>query len=223
MPDRPRVAGLIAVRKPFRREGEDQRRRELVEATLAVIADKGLEHATVREIAVRAGVTPGLIRHYFTGKDELVIAAYSHHVDTMRLASERAIGSAGGDPVARLATFVAANLSPPILDPVNLSLWAAFITLIRTEPAMDAVHAESYQGYRREAERLVGTAFKSLGRQISSRQVRHLGIALNALIDGLWLEGSLSPSDFAEGELSDIGLSTASALLGMELKTAGAA
>ena len=101
---------MIVARKPFRREGEDQRRRELVEATLAVIAEHGLDHATVREIALRAGVTPGLIRHYFSGKEELVIAAYRQHAETMRLSSEQAIESAGTDPVARLATFIASTL-----------------------------------------------------------------------------------------------------------------
>lgn len=211
---------MITARKPFRREGEDQRRRELVEATLSVIAGKGLDHATVREIALQAGVTPGLIRHYFAGKDELVIAAYRHHVETMRDASEQAIDAGGPNPVARLAAFIAANLSPPILDLVNLSLWAAFINTVRTDPAMAAVHAEGYQSYRSEAEHLVECVCASLGRRPSPATVRHLGIAINAVIDGLWLEGSLSASDFADGELANIGLSTASALLEIDLVSA---
>lgn len=212
---------MNAARKPFRREGEDQRRRELVEATLAVIAGQGLDHATVREIALQAGVTPGLIRHYFAGKDELVIAAYRHHVEMMRDASEQAIDAAGQNPIAQLAAFIAANLSPPILDPVNLSLWAAFINTVRADPAMAAVHSEGYQSYRSEAESLVERACASLDRMPSPATVRHLGIAINAVIDGLWLEGSLSASDFAVGELAEIGLSTASALLDIDLKTTG--
>ena len=222
MPYRTRVAGMNAVRKAFRREGEDQRRRELVEATLACIAALGLEHTTVREIAVRAGVTPGLIRHYFSSKDELVLAAYRHHVETMTAASRKAVAEAGGDPVAQLAAFVSANLSPPILDPSNLSLWASFVTTVRTDTLMADVHREGYQGYRSAAEQLLQRAAEKSGIEVTGAQVRNLGIALNAIIDGLWLEGSMSGPDFAEGELAQIGLAAASKLLGIQLDPGGA-
>ena len=213
---------MNSVRKTFRREGEDQRRSELVEATLACIAALGLEHTTVREIAVRAGVTPGLIRHYFAGKDELVLAAYRHHVESMGASSQKAVAEAGDDPVAQLAAFVSANLSPPILDPANMSLWASFITTVRTDPLMADVHREGYQGYRSAAEHLLQRAAESAGLNLSKTQVRHLGIALNAVIDGLWLEGSMSGPEFAEGELAQIGLAAASALLGIQLGPNGA-
>ncbi|MGH7003342.1 MAG: TetR family transcriptional regulator, partial [Alphaproteobacteria bacterium] len=50
-----------ATRKSFRREGEDKRREDLIAATLQCVAENGLSGATVREIALRADVTPGLI------------------------------------------------------------------------------------------------------------------------------------------------------------------
>jgi TetR/AcrR family transcriptional repressor of bet genes len=34
----------------------------------------------VREVALRAGVTPGLIRRYFDNKERLVSAAYRHFI-----------------------------------------------------------------------------------------------------------------------------------------------
>jgi len=213
---------MNSVRKTFRREGEDQRRRELVEATLACIAALGLEHTTVREIAVRAGVTPGLIRHYFAGKDELVLAAYHWHVESMASASQLAIASAGDDPVAQLAAFVSGNLSPPILDPANLSLWAAFITTVRTDALMADVHGEGYGRYRIEAERLLKQAAAATGRQFSPTQIRNLGIAVNAIIDGLWLEGSMAGAEFRHGELAEIGLAAVSSLTGIALNTNGA-
>lgn len=213
MPYRAGVAGMSAGRKTFRREGEDHRRRELVDATLASIAELGVEHTTVREIALRAGVTPGLIRHYFAGKDELVAAAYQRHVESMGTASDAAVQAAGEDPVKRLAAFVSANLSPPILGPVNLSLWAAFITLVRTDALIADVHREGYLGYRGEAERLAEAVARQAGRDPGAAAIRRLGISLNAIIDGLWLEGSMSGADFTDGELARIGLASASALL----------
>ena len=68
---------MSGQRRTFRREGEAQRREDLVAAALDCIAEGGPLGATVRAIAERAGVTPGLIRHYFNTKEDLISAAYS--------------------------------------------------------------------------------------------------------------------------------------------------
>lgn len=46
-------------RRPFQRAGEEARRTALIEATLDLIAEGGPQAATVRAIALKAGVTPG--------------------------------------------------------------------------------------------------------------------------------------------------------------------
>ena len=45
------------ARRPYRREGEGARRAALVRATLDCIAEGGPQAATVRAIALKAGVT----------------------------------------------------------------------------------------------------------------------------------------------------------------------
>jgi TetR/AcrR family transcriptional regulator, transcriptional repressor of bet genes len=208
---------MIARRKSFRREGEDVRRGELVEATLSCIATVGLERTTVREIAIKAGVTPGLIRHYFTSKDELVLAAYIDYVETLSAYSRAAVAGAASDPIARLAAFITVNLTSPIVDKTNLSLWACFVEAVRFSEAMAGVHRDGYMDYRQDAEVLISQAYVAGGRKMAKQQLRRLGIALNAILDGLWLEGSLSPEEFADGELAEIGMEAASALLGINL------
>ncbi|RVJ51992.1 TetR family transcriptional regulator, partial [Sinorhizobium meliloti] len=63
-------------RRSFYRAPEGERRQELIEATLDCISEFGLKGATVRQIALRAGVTAGLVRHYFESKDQMVAEAY---------------------------------------------------------------------------------------------------------------------------------------------------
>ena len=50
----------------------DARREELVEATWRVIARAGMVGATMREIAREAGVSTGILAHYFTDKEDLL-------------------------------------------------------------------------------------------------------------------------------------------------------
>jgi TetR/AcrR family transcriptional regulator, transcriptional repressor of bet genes len=212
---------MTIARKAFRREGEDIRRTELVQATLSCIAQLGMERTTVREIAIKAGVTPGLIRHYFTSKDDLVLAAYIDYVGRLSEQSREAVANAIEEPTARLSTFIAANLSVPIVDRTNLSLWAGFIEAVRFSKGMAEVHRDGYMDYRNDAETLISNALKAQRRIVTKPLLRRYGIALNAIIDGLWLEGSISPEEFQPGELAQIGIDLASALLGINLKING--
>src|SRR5690606_20916674 len=160
-----------------------------IEATLDCVAERGLEGATVRAIALRAGVTAGLIRHYFPGKEELLRAAYETVMTRMTEQAKAALAAPGLAPGARLAAFVEANLAPPVVDARSFSLWAGFIGRARSDPALAVVHRESYLGFRDEVEALVAETLCAHGRVAREGELRRHAIAINAIIDGLWIEG----------------------------------
>ncbi|MGE2716213.1 TetR/AcrR family transcriptional regulator [Mycolicibacterium litorale] len=56
-------------------KGDPQRRLRIVEAVIAVVAEKGLAGVTHRSVADKAGVPLGSTTYYFKDKDELTIAA----------------------------------------------------------------------------------------------------------------------------------------------------
>jgi AcrR family transcriptional regulator len=57
-----------------RQEQAQRRREQLIEAALVVFARKGVDGASVKDIARAAAVTPGLLYHYFDSKEDLVAA-----------------------------------------------------------------------------------------------------------------------------------------------------
>jgi AcrR family transcriptional regulator len=64
-----------ASRRPGRRQQQAEWRREqLLDAALSVFGRRGIEGASTREVAAAAGVTPGLLYHYFATKEELALA-----------------------------------------------------------------------------------------------------------------------------------------------------
>lgn len=202
------------TRRTFQRAGEAERRQDLISATLDSISEHGLEGATVRDIAARAGVTGGLIRHYFTGKDQMVQAAYREMLATMTKTAIDAMADAGGDAHDRLQRFIVANVSPPIADPKALSLWAAFIGRVRSDEELARIHRENYILFLEILQGLVTSLLVSHGRDPAQDECRHLAIAINGLIDGLWLENSLASDLFDEGRLPQIALDAVEALLG---------
>ncbi len=209
---------MVDSRKSFKRESSDQRQNDLIEATLSLIASSGPEGATVRNIAMEAGVTPGLIRHYFNTKEDLIGAAYERHMTTMRYAAYSPLEQELPGAVARLATLVRASVSPPVTDPRAMALWAGFIQSVQRDAAMRVIHERTYRQFRDQLQVLIGDAFLELGRPKSKATLRKYAIACNAVLDGLWLEGSALPDSFKAGELPAIGLSSIGAILGIKLE-----
>ena len=94
----------------------------------------------MRAIALRAGVTAGLIRHYFPGKEDLVQAAYAAIMGRMTEHSKAALGDVEPDPRRRLAAFLDASLEPPVIDARVFSVWASFSGRATAEPSLSAAH-----------------------------------------------------------------------------------
>jgi AcrR family transcriptional regulator len=204
---------MTIERRPYRRETEDVRRDALIAAALELVAEGGAQAATVRAIAMRAGVTAGLIRHYVANKEELIRAAYRQLMERMIADSASSLASAPSGPAMRLATFIANSLRPPVVDPLRLGLWAGFLQGVRRDPEMAQVHEQSYHAYRDLLQSLI----TALPRAACADQCRADAIACNAVVDGLWLEGSALPDAFAPGELERIGLAAISAILHFDL------
>ncbi|TWF52214.1 TetR family transcriptional regulator C-terminal domain-containing protein [Neorhizobium alkalisoli] len=206
---------MTANRRTYTRASEAERREDLILATLDCIAEFGIQGATVRQIATRAGVTGGLIRHYFAGKDQMLEAAYRKVMTGM---TETAVAAAAEGQTAkeRLRRFVIANVTPPVTDPRTLSLWAAFISHIQTDPTFAAIHRDNYVAFLEALEGLLTDFFSEEKRTLSKAQCRSFAIALNALVDGLWLEGTLADDMFGEQELAETALASVEALLRLD-------
>lgn len=207
-------------RRTFHRAGEAERRRDLIAATLDVIAEQGLRAATVRQISARAGVTGGLIRHYFTSKDQMVQAAYRDLMQDM-LKSVEAAAETGADARERLRNFIAGNLSQSVTNARTISLWAAFIGHIHVEPDFAGIHREYYLAFLETLQGVIRSYLESTGRQIDPAVLRSRAIAINGLIDGLWLESSVAQDLFGETEMASIALRSAEDLLGLEPQALG--
>ena len=190
----------------FTRSEPDARRLSLIEATARVLAREGAAGASVRTIAAEAGVSPGLVAHYFGGVDALVAATYGHVGEQVSAALGAAIAVAGGDPRARLSAYVTASFDPPIADPALLATWLAFWSLVKARPDIAALHDDIYANYRRDLEALLDAC--------GVTDLRLAAIAITALVDGLWLELCLSPQSFTPAEARAIAERQIEALLG---------
>lgn len=179
----------MSSRAPFIRD-PDNRRQSLVEACAASLAEDGATGVSVRGVCARAGVSPGLLRHYFPGIDALIAATYVHVAAQVGEALATAVDAAGNDPRARLSAYVTGSFAPPIAAPDLLATWLAFWSLVKTRPEIAALHREIYTASLTELEELLRAA------GAAPSEARTAAIAVTALVDGLWLELSLDAGAF---------------------------
>lgn len=89
----------------------DQRREQIVAATVAVLADSGYPAASADAIARAAGVSKGLLWHYFGSQDELMVETARRLLIGLRHAVGDAIDLTAPAPtVVRAAIHGAARL-----------------------------------------------------------------------------------------------------------------
>lgn len=164
------------------------RRRELVEATIWSIHEFGLAETTVTKIAKRAGVSPGIVHHYFADKDELLF-------ETMRVMLERlrveAVGRLAGARTARQRVFaiIDASFSVEQFSPEVVTAWLALYASSRQSVRL----ARILSLYHRRLRSNLIFALKQIGtgRDVADYEMQAEAIA--ALIDGLYLRAALNP------------------------------
>ncbi len=152
----------------------------------------------MRVICTEAGVSPGLLRHYFDGIEALIADTYRATGARVADALHRQQSMPQTEPRARLLAFVTASFRAPIADPELLATWLAFWSLSRTNPAIGAIHDEIYADNRSDMERLISAC------PGAPADPRLAAIALTALVDGLWLELSLGNAPFTPEEAEQL-------------------
>jgi AcrR family transcriptional regulator len=128
-----------------KRVDHEQRRRQIGEALLRIASTRGLQSATMREVAAEAGVSLRLVQYYFETKEQLLLAALAYLGEqlTERVrASIRALGPVTPRTVIH-GTLTAAL--PTDEESVRLTrAYTGFYTLVFSEPEMGRRHGATY-------------------------------------------------------------------------------
>ena len=108
-----------------RRDSEDVRRKQLIDTTILVMAQVGFSATTLGLIAKQAGVSTGLVAHYFGDKDGLLEATLRSLASRLSRAAASRMRAAA-TPRARLQAVIDANLAPEEMDQQTGAVWLAF-------------------------------------------------------------------------------------------------
>lgn len=167
------------------------RRHELLAATWRVIARTGIVGVTTREIAREAGVSTGVLAHYFADKEELLAAALRlSHQQVYARVRERTQGLLGLDAL-RVVMLEALPLDGQRL--LEAQIEANFWSLALGNDALRELQHEEFERFWDVLHYRVSEAQK-LGQiwpEVDASDVTH---QLMVMVEGLSIEAVLYPS-----------------------------
>ncbi|MDX1482300.1 MAG: TetR family transcriptional regulator C-terminal domain-containing protein [Woeseiaceae bacterium] len=179
---------------PRRTAARAERRAQLIAATMACIARKGISGTTLGDVAREAGLSQGIVNLHFESKDNLLRQTLKFLADEYRSHFERALERAPDEPAASLAALMSVDLSAAVCKPEKLAVWFAFWGEVKSRPTYRAICNEIDRYYDGVVESLCRDIVREGGYERVEAQ--HVATALTSMTNGLWLSCLLDPQDF---------------------------
>lgn len=168
---------------------EPVRREQLIRATFQTIDEIGLADATVATIARNAGLSTGIVAHYFGDKNGLLNAAMRQILRELRDAVAGFRSTCAADPRAQLRAIVDGNFDASQINGTAMRVWLTFWAASMHQPELARLQ-------RANDQRLFSNLCHQFKRALPPGQATLAARGLAAMIDGLWLRGSLVGGEF---------------------------
>lgn len=182
---------MTEQRTARRTASKQQRRQQLIKATLECIARQGIANTSIADVAQEAGLSQGIVNLHFQSKERLFIECLKFIADEYRCAWEQNLDKAGSDPAARLAALVAVDFKPRVCERRKLAVWFAFWGEARSRPTYAKICAQRDLQY----ESALAGACEELIDQGGYKNLdsRTVSLTIASLNEGLWLDMLIVP------------------------------
>jgi TetR/AcrR family transcriptional regulator, cholesterol catabolism regulator len=179
------------------RQRNEARRLDILRAAARVFRRRGIAAAGMREIAEEAGLSPGNLYHYFSGKDEILLFCQERTLERMLAAVKEARGTAA----ERLRAVLEAHVRS-MLD--ELESATAHLDVEALPEGMRAQMIEKRDVYERAIRAIVADGVKSreFARCDAALVTRAMLGAVNWTARWYRPDGPQNPAEIAAG-LSD--------------------
>ncbi|KOY18445.1 TetR/AcrR family transcriptional regulator [Paenibacillus xylanivorans] len=179
----------------------DKQRLLVAEAAWRVIRKDGMEQASVRNIAVEAGISAGSMRHYFSTQSELLL--YAMNLVSERVSNRITRMSFDASPLENMKLLLLELLPSTDEKMAEMEVWYAFTAKSKTEPALKE-HAYKVYDELRHAMATVITYLMDLNLSRTGLDKELEIERLYALVDGLGIHAILRPDQMNTKIMEDI-------------------
>ncbi|SEP28263.1 TetR/AcrR family transcriptional regulator [Paenibacillus sp. OK076] len=179
----------------------DKQRLLVAEAAWRVIRRDGMEQASVRNIAVEAGISAGSMRHYFSTQSELLL--YAMNLVSERVSNRITQMSFNSSPLENMKLLLLELLPSTDEKMAEMEVWYAFTAKSKSDPVLKE-HADKVYNELRHAMATVITYLMELNLSRTDLDKELEIERLYALVDGLGIHAILRPDQMNTKIMEDI-------------------
>ncbi|UKV16781.1 transcriptional regulator BetI [Thalassospiraceae bacterium SW-3-3] len=161
------------------------RRRQLIDATIETIHRFGFADTTISRIAGAAGMSSGIISHYFGGKNALLEATMRFLMQELRSDFLGRVAKAK-TPHERLEAIVDTNFNEAQFTPQVIGAWLSFWSQVPFSDPLRRLNAIYFK-------RLASNLRHELRRLTTDQRAEEIAAVIAAMIDGIWVRSGLTP------------------------------
>ena len=190
------------------------RRAQILHAAVVVIAREGADRARLKDVAVEAEVSLGMVQHYFRTRDALMADAF----ETMMALSAHnweALSRSAPDPLVHLFVGLRLQVYGAMPFPQRWGFWVELWSVARRDPSLART---AHAVYERWTQPFVAALveLERLGVVSTEESPEQLVIDLLALIDGLAVRTVVDPDALGVDAMYARLLAAASRSLGLD-------
>lgn len=197
------------------------RRAQILCAAVQVVGRDGADRARLKDIAVEAEVSLGLVQHYFRTRHELVEQTFQVMMSVSLDAWHR-FADTQPDPLVALFAGLRLHVIGSVTFADRWGFWMELWASARRDPALAVIAHEVYQRWT-EPFRAAITALAAQGRVTTTTTHDQTALVLMSLIDGLALRSLVDPTVITAEGIYERLVDASSALLSIDADDSQAA
>lgn len=170
---------------PPRKLPRDERRLQLIEATITTIARHGYARTTMSEVARVADLSHGLVNFHFSTKENLLIETLLYMAEEYRQNWTAALANAGASAAEKILAMLLADFDPRIFTPDRLLAWCAFWGEAQSRPIYQENCGSNDEIYNDQLEALCVQMNADHGYAGDPARISRV---LRVTIEGVWLD-----------------------------------
>ena len=180
------------------------RRKQLIEATIKCIADKGLSGTTMADVTQQAGLSLGIVNLHFQSKEKLLIETMRYVSNEYTNGLTKIFNDQSLNTEQKILAHINFDFSRNIIDRNKLAVWFAFWGETKSRPTYFSICAS----YINEIANNLTELFVLLKQQGGYKQVNPelVCTCYTALSDGLWLDLLVTPKGLKPAQAQSVAM-----------------
>ena len=175
------------------RETKDNRRSQLIDATVKVISHYGLSNTTVAKVTQEAGLSIGIVTFYFNSKEKLLLgtlkALSDEFMDRIKSSVE-----ANEETEDKMYAIIDAHFEPGLCDIDKIAVWSAFCSESSARKEYMEICGEQDAWFRKTLDDLFSEFCQKY--KIDRTNASVLSRGMEGLLDGLWQDYLYQTDEF---------------------------